>query len=57
MLDDPIQSTIIQSQRPPLESLEEVKDHVAALRELIEWTDVGILYDDGPSSILVMPHR
>jgi hypothetical protein len=54
MLGDPIQSTIIQSQRPPLESLEEVKDHVAALRKLIEWTEVGILYDDGPSAILVV---
>jgi len=54
MSSNPIQSTIIQSTRPPFESVDEIKDHAAALRKIVTWTTVGILCDDGPSAMLVV---
>ena len=54
MSPDPIESLIVQTRLPPLQQLSEVQDHVAALLKLIEWEEVGILYDDAPSAILVL---
>lgn len=45
-------SVIIQTRQTPFESLSDVEDHIAVLSEIIQWTDVGILFDDAPSAIL-----
>ena len=53
-MDEPIQATIVQTQRPPFESLADVLDHAATVGELVDWTEVGILFDEGPAAIVVV---
>ena len=54
MLTDPIKSMIVQTRRAPLQLLSEVQDHVVALSELVDWAEIGILYDEVPSAILIL---
>lgn len=53
-MNDSVEATIVQTLRPPLQSLAEVQDHAAAVDKLVEWTDVGVLLDEGPSAIVVV---
>jgi len=54
MIDPAVDTTIRQSLDVPMQSAAEVKDHIAALRELISWSAVAVLYDDLPSAVLVV---
>ena len=35
-------------------TLDAVKDHAAAVRELVSWNSVGVLIDDGPQAIITV---
>lgn len=48
------QTTLIQTRQKPFETLDEVLDHVATLRKLTAWTDVGLLCDEEPNAILLV---
>lgn len=56
MRDITRETTIRQTLAPPMQSIDEVKDHANALSKLVQWKKVGILYDDedGPSTILTV---
>lgn len=56
MNDPTTETTILQSLEQPMQSIDEVRDHAKALTKLVEWTSVGVLYDNvnGPSAVLVV---
>lgn len=54
MIDPAVDATIRQSLDVPMQGAAEVKDHIAALQELISWSAVAVLYDDLPSAVLVV---
>ena len=49
-----IDRTVRQTLDRPMQSVNEVKDHASALSQLINWSEIGILYDDRPDAILVV---
>ena len=48
MLIAPKMQTVLQTQQAPMVSLDVVEDHAAAVRQLIVWDCVGVLFDRGP---------
>ena len=54
MKDFTLDRTVRQTLDIPMQSVDEVKDHANALRELAEWSGVGILYDDRPAAVLIV---
>ena len=53
-LIDPKETAIIQTHERPMTALDAVKDHAAAVRELVSWNHVGVLMDDGPQAIVTV---
>ena len=51
---DPKRSTVAQTREPPMTALDAVKDHAAAVRELVSWNRVGVLIDEGPQAIVTV---
>ena len=49
-----IDGTVRQTLNTPMQSVVEVKNHAKELRELVRWSDVGILYDDRPTALLIV---
>ena len=47
-------STTVQTRERPMETLDAVKDHANAVRQLVAWDRVGILCDEGPHAILAV---
>ena len=54
MSHEPTDFTVLQTQTRPMVRLEVVRDHAQAVRHLIQWTEVGILVDEGPNAIVVV---
>ena len=44
----------VQTTSPPLETVGAIRDHLAALRQRIEWDCTGVLFDEGPTGVLVL---
>ena len=51
---DPEGTTVAQTHQPPMTGLDVVKDHVAAVRALVQWDRVGVLMDEGPHAIVTV---
>ena len=51
---DPRETTVVQTRDLPMTSLDEVKDHAAAIRALFSWNKVGVLMDDGPQAVITV---
>ena len=54
MSDRTTEITVRQTLDVPMQSIDEVQDHADALQKLVEWTDVGVLFDDQPEAVLVL---
>ena len=52
--EDEMESTRMQTCEQPMEALDAVLDHANAVRQLVSWDRVGILYDEGPQAILTV---
>ena len=53
MSSDRERDTVLQTRLVPMVSLDEVRDHAEAVRRLLEWEAVGVLFDEGPGAIVV----
>ena len=53
-MNDPRETTIVQTRDLPMTELDAVKGHVAAVRALVSWDRVGMLMDDGPQAIITV---
>lgn len=49
--DNPIR---VQTRQPPIESLDRVRDHAYATRKLVSWDRLGILIDEGPTTVVTL---
>ena len=54
MSSDRERDTVLQTRLVPMVSLDEVRDHAEAVRRLLEWEAVGVLFDEGPGAIVVV---
>ena len=54
MDDDAKKRAAVQTALPPLETAEAVSDHLAVLRGWLDWDRVGVLFDEGPTGILIL---
>ena len=54
VLPDRERDTVLQTRLVPMVSLDEVRDHAAAVGCLVEWDAVGLLFDEGPQAIVVV---
>ena len=51
---EPKELTTVQTHQPPMTVLDVVRDHVTAVRALVQWNRVGVLIDDGPQAIVTV---
>ena len=45
---------ITQTRRAPMDSLSDVIDYSNAVSKIVNWDEVAVLYDDGPSAVIVL---
>lgn len=46
--------TTVQTCQPPIESLDKVRNHAYAIRQLLSWDRVGVLIDEGPAAVVTL---
>ena len=51
---DPRELTVVQTREPPMTDLRAVKDHAAAVRQLVSWDCVGVLMDKQPRAVVTV---
>ena len=51
-LPDRTELTVAQTRQQPMETLDKVRDHAAAVRRLVSWDRVGVLMDEGPEAVV-----
>lgn len=51
---DPRKLTVVQTREPPMTELDVLKDHAKAVAELVSWDTIGVLMDEGPSTVLAV---
>ena len=53
-MGDPRVLTVAQTRERPITELAAVKDHAAAVRQLVSWDRVGVLMDEQPSAVVTV---
>lgn len=54
MLSSAEDRTVRQTLDTPMQSIKEIQDHANALRKLVNWSDIGILFDELPAAVLIL---